>query len=95
MATKKKKVLISSTTNSSRETIQKTTESKLVFGKETYKWLGIGIALVFIGMLLMIGGFNENPNVFDESELYSLIRTFIAPVIILSGLAVNVYALFK
>ena len=95
MATKKKKVLISSSSNTPRESIQKAKESNLVFGKETYKWLGIGIALVFIGMLLMIGGFNENPNVFDESELYSIRRTFIAPVVILSGLVVNIYALFK
>lgn len=68
---------------------------ELTFGKENYKWLVIGIALMVIGMLLMIGGFNENPNVWDESQIYGFRRTVLAPFFILSGLAVNIYALFK
>jgi hypothetical protein len=46
-------------------------------------------------MLLMMGGFNVDPNVFDESELYSFRRTLIAPVCILAGLGVEIYAIFK
>ncbi len=95
MASKKKKVIISSAARSPRESVQKSNERTLVFGKETYKWIGVGIALIFVGMLLMIGGFNENPNVFDESQLYSFRRTFLASVVILAGLVVNIYALFK
>jgi len=70
-------------------------QRELVFGRENYKWIGIGIALIGLGMLLMIGGFNENPNEWDESSIYSMRRILLAPIVILSGLAVQVYAIFK
>jgi len=68
---------------------------EMTFNKENFKWLAIGIGLIAIGMILMIGGFNENPNVWDESQIYGFQRTVLAPFVILSGLAVNIYALFK
>ena len=43
----------------------------------------------------MLGGYNENPNVWDETLIYGFQRTVLAPFVILSGLAVNIYALFK
>ncbi len=69
--------------------------TQLAFGKENYKWIGIGLALITIGMLLMIGGYNENPAVWDESEIYSMRRILLAPIVILTGLAIQVYAIFK
>ena len=95
--TKKKKVIVS--TKPKKSTVAPVTAAAaskpLVFGKENYKWLGIGISLVVIGLLLMIGGFNENPNVWDETKIYGFQRTVLAPFVILSGLALNIYALFK
>ena len=67
----------------------------LLFGKENYKWVFIGVALVILGMLLMIGGFNENPNEWDESGIYGFRRTVLAPAVIIAGLIVNAIALFK
>ena len=97
MSSKKKKVVVAASRSS--ETHEKSSSSAnanpLVFGKETYKWLGLGIGLVVIGLLLMIGGFNENPNVWDESGIYGFRRTVLAPIVILAGLGVNVFALFK
>ncbi len=101
----KKKVVV--TTNKKVKATQstiKTAKSKiktdssastLIFGKENYKWVGIGIALIAIGMLLMIGGFNEDPAIWDESKIYGFRRTVLAPIVILSGLAVEIYAIFK
>lgn len=68
---------------------------EMTFGKENFKWISIGVALIIVGMLLMIGGFNENPNVWDESKIYGFQRTLLAPIVILTGLVVNIYALFK
>ncbi len=68
---------------------------ELTFNKENFKWLAIGVALIIVGMLLMLGGYNENPNVWDETLIYGFQRTVLAPFVILSGLAVNIYALFK
>lgn len=91
---KKKKVVVSS---KPRTKIPVSSEKsvKLVFGKENYKWLLLGIALVALGLILMLGGFNENPNIWDESKIYGFRRTVLAPAVILSGLLVNIYALFR
>ncbi len=89
-----KKVAISSKTKPS---LTKTfnEERALVFGRENYKWVGIGLAFIAIGMLLMIGGFNENPNVWDEGSIYSMRRILLAPIVILAGLAIQIYAIFR
>jgi hypothetical protein len=105
MADKKKKVVVTTKKKSPIDRTVSTASSSrkgrsdngavLIFNKENYKWVLIGIALITLGMLLMMGGFNVDPNVFDESELYSFRRTLIAPVCILAGLGVEIYAIFK
>ena len=73
-----------------------TVEKKVMpFGKENYKWIGFGVALIALGMILMLGGYNENPAVWDESKIYGFQRITLAPIVILSGLAVQVYAIFR
>lgn len=66
-----------------------------LFYKENYRWMIIGAVVVAIGMLLMTGGKNPNPNQFDFKLVYSTTRTTIAPILILAGLMVEVYAIFK
>ena len=100
MAKKKKKVIVTpKATAATAENLaafrKKKSSKELVFGKENYKWIGIGVALITVGLILMIGGFNENPAIWDESAIYGFQRTVLAPFVILSGLAVNIYALFK
>ena len=67
----------------------------LVFGRDTYLWLGGGFLLVVLGFLLMAGGRGDDPNVFDESVIYSWRKITLAPIIILGGLSVVIYAIFK
>ncbi len=67
----------------------------LIFGKQTYLWLGGGFLLIVIGFLFMMGGRGDDPTVFDESVLYSFRKITLAPIIILSGLGVVTYAIFK
>jgi Protein of unknown function (DUF3098) len=66
-----------------------------LFGKENYLWMGIGIAIVLLGFLLMSGGKSADPNVFDESGVYSFRRITLAPLLIMAGLMVEVYAIMK
>ena len=87
----KPKVVKTGKISSSNPKVNKT----LVFGRKNYQWVAIGLVLIGIGMLLMIGGYNENPAVWDESKIYGLRRTLLAPIIILTGLAVEMYAIFK
>lgn len=66
-----------------------------LFSKDNYVWMIAGIVLMAIGIMLMAGGKSDDPNVFKENEVYSIRRITIAPIVILLGLAVEVYAIFK
>jgi|SRR3954469_6895883 len=66
-----------------------------LFEKDNYLWMGIGIVVVALGMLLMSGGKSDNPNQFDYKTVYSTTRITIAPILILAGLMVEIYAIFK
>lgn len=68
---------------------------ELTFSRDNYLWMGIGFVLVIIGMMLMSGGHMPSPDVWDEELIYSTRRTVLAPIVILAGLAVEVYAIFK
>jgi hypothetical protein len=66
-----------------------------LFGKENFKWMLIGVAVLILGFLLMAGGGSTDPNVFNKDEVYSTRRITIAPIIILIGLAIEIYAIFR
>jgi uncharacterized membrane protein len=66
-----------------------------LFTKENYTWMIIGALVIALGMVLMSGGKNENPAVFDTNVVYSSTRVTIAPILIVVGLLVEVYAIFK
>ena len=67
-----------------------------MFGKENYLWMLIGVVIIALGMFLMSGGrSNVDPNVFDSGSVYSARRITIAPILILIGLVVEMYAIFK
>ncbi len=68
---------------------------KGIFEKDNYTWMIIGAVVIALGMFLMSGGKNENPNVFDTNVVYSKTRITVAPILILLGLLVEVYAIFK
>ena len=57
---------------------------KTTFTKKNYYILIAGIALIFIGYLLMIGGGSDDPNIFNP-EIFNFQRITLAPVICLIG----------
>ena len=67
----------------------------MLFERENFKWMLIGIGLIALGMILMIGGSMPSPDVWDESLIYSHRRITLAPLVILTGLAIEIYAIFK
>jgi hypothetical protein len=73
---------------------EKTTTDAL-FTRDNYIWMLIGIVVIAIGMFLMSGGASKDPNVFNPKEVYSATRITIAPLVILAGLAIEVFAIFK
>jgi hypothetical protein len=70
-------------------------KSQFGFQPENYKLLLIGLAINVLGFLLMIGGAAEDPNAFDASELFSVRRITIAPMLIVAGYIVIIYAILK
>jgi Protein of unknown function (DUF3098) len=66
-----------------------------IFSKDNYIWMAIGAVVITIGMFLMSGGGSTDPNVFNKDEVYSTTRITIAPILILAGLVIEVYAIFK
>ncbi len=74
---------------------QKQTTNAPLFTKDNYTWMLIGAVVVALGMFLMSGGKSDNPNVFETKDVYGTIRVTVAPIIILLGLGVEIYAIFK
>ncbi len=70
-------------------------EQFFLFDKENYMWMIGGVALIFIGFMLMSGGKSPNPHEFNYSEIYSVRRITIAPIVVLLGFIVEVYAIMK
>lgn len=66
-----------------------------LFTKDNFVWMLAGLVLIALGMLLMAGGKSDDPNVFKAEEVYSFRRLTIAPLLILIGLVVEIYAIFK
>jgi hypothetical protein len=75
--------------------VKKQTQGAPMFYKDNYMWMGIGAAIVALGFLLLSGGKNPDPNQFDPGLVYSTTRITIAPILILAGLVVEIYAIFK
>lgn len=64
------------------------------FGKENIIWMLVGIAFIVIGFALMTGGGATDPKVFNP-EIFSARRITIAPVLVMAGLVIEVYAVMK
>lgn len=73
---------------------QKPAGTDFAFGKENYKLLLIGLALILVGFLLMIGGGSKDPNVFDDS-IFNFRRLTLGPVLVLAGYVVEIFAIMK
>jgi len=65
-----------------------------VFGRKNYILMLAGILLMVIGYIMMVGGGSEDPEVFNP-EIFSPRRITWAPIIIVIGLVVEVFAIMK
>ena len=63
-------------------------------GKENYKLMAIGFAVIIIGFILMAGGGSDDPKVFNP-DIFSFRRITLAPVILLIGFLFEIYAIMK
>jgi len=102
----KKKVVVSTTTGTKAKSVvaeklkaERSGGAKssveMTFGPETFKWMGIGVGLMALGYIFMLGGHNDDPNVWDPNVIYHWRITVVAPLLILAGLGVQIFAIFK
>ncbi|MDA0685728.1 MAG: DUF3098 domain-containing protein [Bacteroidetes bacterium] len=56
-----------------------------VFTKKNYMLTGIALAVVVIGFVLMTG---------TEGDIYDFRRTTLAPIVVLAGFGLGIYAIF-
>lgn len=66
-----------------------------LFATDNIRWMIIGAVVIVIGLLLMAGGKSNDPNVFNPSEIYSVRRVTIAPILVVGGLVIEIFAIMK
>lgn len=64
------------------------------FGKENYILTIAAIVLIIIGFACMVGGGSKDPSVWDPS-IFSFRRVTLAPILVISGFVVGVFAVMK
>lgn len=69
-------------------------KNEFALEKINYIIIGIGVALIVLGFILMSGGRVEDPNIFNE-EIFSFRRITLAPLVVLAGFMVNIYGILK
>lgn len=70
-------------------------KNNALFGKSNLVWMLAGVIIIIVGLLLMTGGKTSDPAVFDEKEVYGTTRITLAPLLIMTGLLIEVFAIMK
>jgi len=78
-----------------KKTTTVTPTSSPLFDKGNYMWMLIGLAVLALGFFLMAGGKSPDPNVFNKDEVYSTTRITIAPMLIIAGFIIEIFAIMK
>ena len=83
------------TAPATKTTTKNSSAGNILFTKENYKWMLIGLVIMALGFFLMAGGKSSNPNVFSDKDVYSPIRITVAPILIVAGLLLEIFAIMK
>jgi len=69
-------------------------KTTFLFERGNYVLMLAGLALIVLGFLLMSGGGSEDPNVYNP-ELFSARRIVVAPLFMVMGFALEVWAIMR
>lgn len=67
----------------------------LIYGREHFILMGIGLALILAGLALMTGGAMPDPNKWEPERIYSFRRITLAPISMVAGFVVIIFGIFK
>jgi hypothetical protein len=73
---------------------ENTKKPEFLFSASNYKILIIGLVVIALGFILMSGGANDDPNVFNE-DVFSFRRIRLAPTVVLIGFGITIYSILK
>ncbi|HNY02153.1 MAG TPA: DUF3098 domain-containing protein [Bacteroidales bacterium] len=73
---------------------KQTNTGQFAFGRENYRLMLIGLAFIVVGFLLMVGGGSDDPSKFNP-EIFSFRRITLAPILILAGYVIEIFAIMK
>ncbi len=91
----KKKVTPTISRAGNRGAVSANRNDEMIFGRSNYMLMAAGAGLIALGMILMLGGWMPDNNTWDDNIIYSARRTILAPICILAGLIVEIFAIFK
>jgi hypothetical protein len=77
------------------KTPSQTQNMPFLFDKQNYMIMIAGVAVIIIGFMLMTGPANDDPNVFNKEEIYSFRRITLAPVVVIIGFVIEVFAIMR
>jgi len=66
-----------------------------IFDSKNYIIMAVGVGIILIGFMLMSGGATTDPNVFPKEDLYSFRRITLAPIVVMLGFAIEIYAILR
>ena len=67
----------------------------MTLSRENFKYIIIGCLVVILGFALMSGGGTEDPNTFNEDELFSFRRITLAPFLVMAGYGIVLFGILK
>lgn len=82
-------------TTTTRPAVTDISEKRFPFTRQNYILMLIGIAILILGYALMVGGKSPNPDEFFPDQVYSWRRITLAPVVVIIGFIVEVFAIMK
>jgi hypothetical protein len=91
MAVQKKASPTTNTKTSAKPTTNKP-RFDFAFERINYIWMLVGVALLILGYILLVGGGAKTPDEFNYS-LFDTRRLVIAPILMVLGIAVEIYAI--
>ncbi len=83
-----------------KETSENQNSNAFYFGNKNYQLMLIGLVLIALGFILMMGADANtvnskfDPNVWNE-DIFSIRRIRIAPLLVIAGFVVQVFAILK
>lgn len=81
--------------NKAQKEVAESTDNQkvMLFGKQNFIILLIGIALLALGFILMLGGGSNDPDVFNE-KMFDFQRITLSTILVLAGFVVEIVAIF-